>query len=101
MLFGSDTVDEEVDEYRMKRLQTYRVHKKTGLFTYFAALQSQKDLGRFRYGRFLKLFRYLVGLHGRVISPPQGLYLQRAEQHRKTRTNILALSGIRTQDPSV
>jgi hypothetical protein len=36
------------------------------------ALQSLKDLGRLTYRRFLKL-REMVGLLGRVISPPQGL----------------------------
>jgi hypothetical protein len=42
----------------------------------------------------------MVGLLGRVIIPSQGLYLHRTTQHRKTRTNIHALSGIRTHDPS-
>jgi hypothetical protein len=42
----------------------------------------------------------MVGLFGRVISPSQGLYLHRTTQHRKTRKNIHALSGIRTHDPS-
>jgi hypothetical protein len=42
----------------------------------------------------------MVGLLGRVISPSQGLYLHRKTQHRKTRTNIHDLSGIRTHDPS-
>jgi hypothetical protein len=42
----------------------------------------------------------MVGLLGRVISPSQGLYLHRTTQHRKTPTNIHALSGIRTHDPS-
>jgi hypothetical protein len=64
------------------------------------ALQSLKDLGRLTYRRFLELFRQTVGLLGRVISPSQGLYLHRTTQHRKTRTNIHALSGIRTYDPS-
>jgi hypothetical protein len=41
----------------------------------------------------------MVGLLGRVISPLQGLYLHRTTHHRKTRTNIHALSGIRTHDP--
>jgi hypothetical protein len=41
----------------------------------------------------------MVGLLGRVISPSQGLYLHRKTQHRKTRTNIHALSGTRTHDP--
>jgi hypothetical protein len=63
------------------------------------ALQSLKDLGRLTY-RFLELFRHLVGLLGRVISRSQGLYLHRTTQHRRTRTNIHALSGIRTHDPS-
>jgi hypothetical protein len=58
-----------------------------------------KDLGRLTY-RFLLLFRHVVGLLRRVISPSQGLYLHRIIQHRKTRTNIHALSGIRTHDPS-
>jgi hypothetical protein len=63
------------------------------------ALQSLKDLGRFTYRRFLELFRHMLGLLGRVISSSQGLYLHRTK-HRKTRTNIHALSGIRTHDPS-
>jgi hypothetical protein len=42
----------------------------------------------------------MVGLLGRVISPLQGLYLHKTTQLRKTRTNIHALSGIRTHDPS-
>jgi hypothetical protein len=50
--------------------------------------------------RFLELFKHTVGLLGRVISPSQGLYLHRTTQHRNTRTNIHALSGIRTHDPS-
>jgi hypothetical protein len=63
------------------------------------ALQSLKNLGLLTYRRFLELFRRMVGLLGRVISPSQGLYLHRTTQHRKTRTNIQALSGIRTQIP--
>jgi hypothetical protein len=34
-----------------------------------------------------------------VISLSQGLYLHRTTQHRKTLTNIHALSGIQTHDP--
>jgi hypothetical protein len=52
------------------------------------------------YRRLLELFRHMVGLLGRVISPSQGLYIHRTTQHRKTRTKIHALSGIRTHDPS-
>jgi hypothetical protein len=48
---------------------------------------------------FPNLFRHMVGLLGRVISSSQGLYLHRTTQHRKTWTNIHALSGIRTRDP--
>jgi hypothetical protein len=58
------------------------------------------DLGRLTYRRFLELFRHMVGLLGRVVSPSQGLYLYRTTQHRKTRTNIHALSEIRNHDPS-
>jgi hypothetical protein len=46
---------------------------RTRLFS--VALQSLKDLGRLTYWRFLELFRHMVGLLGRVISPSQGLYL--------------------------
>jgi hypothetical protein len=71
------------------------------LFFFFpVALQSLKDLGRLTYRRFLELVRHTVGLLGRVISPSQGLYLHRTTQHRKTRTNIHTLSGIRTHEPS-
>jgi hypothetical protein len=75
------------------------------LFFFPVALQSLKDLGRLTYKWFLELFRHMVGLLGGVISPSQGLYLRRTTQHRNTRTNIYALSGVRThgqptgQDP--
>jgi hypothetical protein len=59
-----------------------------------------KYISRLTYLRFLKLFRHLVGLLARVISPSQGLYLHRTAQHRKTRTNTHTLSGIRTNNPS-
>jgi hypothetical protein len=42
----------------------------------------------------------MVGLLGRVISPSQGLYLHRTTQHKKAQTNIHAVSGIRTHNPS-
>jgi hypothetical protein len=48
--------------------------------TYSVALQSSKDLDRLTYRRFLELFRHMVGLLGRVISPKQGLYLHRTTQ---------------------
>jgi hypothetical protein len=49
----------------------------------------------------MNLFRQLVGLLGRRISPTQGLYLHRPTQCRKTRTHIHTSGGIRTHDPSV
>jgi hypothetical protein len=64
------------------------------------APQSVKDLGRLTCRRFIELFRHMVGLLGQVISPSQGFYLHGTTQHRKTRTNIHALSGIRTHEPS-
>jgi hypothetical protein len=64
------------------------------------AVQSLKDPGRLTYRRFLELFSLTVGLLGRVISRSQSLYLHRTTQHRKMRTNIHTLSGIRTHDPS-
>jgi hypothetical protein len=53
-----------------------------------------KDLGRLTYGKFLKLFRHMVGLLGRVISPSQGLYLHRTAQHRKTWTKSMPWVGL-------
>jgi hypothetical protein len=45
----------------------------------------------------------MVGLHGQVISPSQGHYLHiRQHKHRiNVYTNIHALSGVRTHNPSV
>jgi hypothetical protein len=78
-------------DYNLTYQQELRFKK---FFFFFpVALQSSKDLGRLTYRRFLELFRHMVRLLGRVISPSQ-------TQHRKTRTNIHALSGIRTHDPS-
>jgi hypothetical protein len=71
------------------------------LLIYSVALRSLKDLGRLTYGRFLKRFRHMVNLLGRVISLSQGICLHSTAQHRKTRTDIHALSGIRTRDSSV
>jgi hypothetical protein len=64
------------------------------------ALQSFRTLAASHIGGFLNYIRCMVGLLGRVISSSQGLYLHRTKQHRKTRTNIRTLSGIRTHDPS-
>jgi hypothetical protein len=47
------------------------------------------------------VFRHLVGLLGRGISPSEDLNLHRTTQHRKTRTIMHSLSGIRTHDPSI
>jgi hypothetical protein len=48
-----------------------------------------------------EVVRHLVWLPGRGISPTQGLYLHTTAQHRKTRTHIHALRGIRTQNLSI
>jgi hypothetical protein len=64
------------------------------------APQSSRTLAASHIRGFLRYFKQMVGLHGRVISPSQGLYLHRTTQHRKRRTNIHTLSGIRTYDPS-
>jgi hypothetical protein len=46
-------------------------------------------------------FRHAVGLLWTSDSSSQRpLYLHRTTQHRNTKTNIHALSGIRTRDPS-
>jgi hypothetical protein len=83
----------ELYEYHFVLLPKSVIIKNEAFFS--VALQSLKDAGR-----FLMLFRHMVGLLGRVISPSQGLYLHRTTQYRKTRTNIHALSGIQTHDPS-
>jgi hypothetical protein len=56
-------------------------------------------LFKFRVTSEIMNNRHVVGLLERVISSTQGLYLHRTTQHRETRTNIHALSGIRTRDP--
>jgi hypothetical protein len=52
-------------------------------FFFSVALLSLQDLGRLTYRRFHDLFRHMVGLLGRVISPSQVLW-SRFLQHRKT-----------------
>jgi hypothetical protein len=51
--------------------------------------------------QFLGSIRHLVGLLGGGISPPQGLYLNRTTQHRKTQKNIHAPSRIRTCNSNI
>lgn len=51
--------------------------------------------------QFLRTVTHLVELLGQVISPSEGLYLHKTVHHRKTRTNIVALSGTQTHDSSV
>jgi hypothetical protein len=60
-------------------------------------------LGPGLFFSFVVTFTQTVGLLGRAINPSQGLYLHRtAQSHNKhTHTDIHALSGIRTHDPSV
>jgi hypothetical protein len=49
-------------------------------------VQSFRTMATSHTGGFLNyVFRHMVGLLGRVISPSQGLYLHRTTQHRKTR----------------
>jgi hypothetical protein len=52
---------------------------------------------------FVIFFTQTVGLLGRVISPSQGRYLHTGQHEHKinAHTNMHALSGIRTHDPSV
>lgn len=63
------------------------------------ALQLFMDLGRLTYGSFLNLFRRLVDLPGRVISPLQGLFLYGTARYRKTRTYVYALTGFEPTTP--
>jgi hypothetical protein len=69
-------------------------------FFFPVALQPFRTVAASHIGGFLNYIRQMVGLLGRMISPSQGLYLHRTTQHRKMRTNIHALSGIRTHDHS-
>jgi hypothetical protein len=81
---------------RVRKLRTHLTHFITHNFFF----RGSTVLDRLTYRRFLDLFRQTVELLGRVISPSQGLYLHSTTQHRNTPTNIHALSGIRTHDPS-
>jgi hypothetical protein len=60
-------------------------------------------LGPGLFFSFVIIFTQTVGLLGRVISPSQGSYLHTGQhRHRiNAHTDIHALSGIRTHDPSV
>jgi hypothetical protein len=67
------------------------------------ALHSLKDLGHLTYRRFFELFRHKVGRTPWMSDQPVARPLPTQDnttQHRNTRTNIHALSGIRTHDPS-
>jgi hypothetical protein len=60
-------------------------------------------LGPGLFINFVIIFTQTLGLLGRVISPSQGRYLH-TQQHKhriNAHTDIYALSGIRTHDPSV
>jgi hypothetical protein len=60
-------------------------------------------LGPWLLLQFRNLFTQMVGLLGRVISPSQGRYphIGQHKQSINAHTDIHALSGIRTHDPSV
>jgi hypothetical protein len=60
-------------------------------------------VGHWPFLQFRNLFTQSVGLLGRVISPSQGPYLHTGQhKHRiNAHTDIPAVSGIRTHDPSV
>jgi hypothetical protein len=59
------------------------------------------SISEFYFLKFINLFRQLVVLFGWGIGPPQGLYLHKTTQNRKTRTYFHASSRIRIHDPSV
>jgi hypothetical protein len=70
-------------------------------FYFPKALQSLKDLGRLTYRWFLELFRHMVRLLGRVISPSQGLYLHRTTQKDADKHPCLEQdSNPRSQQPT-
>jgi hypothetical protein len=80
-------------------LNLYRVPSSSA-FSLIGFYSPVLDLRLLLFLWFPNLFRHMVRLLGRVISSSQGLYLHKTIiQHGKTRTNIHALSGIRTSDP--
>jgi hypothetical protein len=92
---GEDNVSSELYKYasvnfKLRLLNFLNNIYENGIMQYSLWLYSPSlDSGRLRYRRFLELFRHMVGLLGRVISPSQGLYLHRTAQHRKTRTTSM------------
>jgi hypothetical protein len=88
---------------------TIRTTEKTGVLqprNYFVIINGSTDLSLLGTGLFLVsfviFFSQTEGLLGRVISPSQGRYLHTGQhKHRiNAHTDIHALSGIRTHDPS-
>jgi hypothetical protein len=72
------------------------------LYFFFLRLLRIWPCGLFQFintSEVINPFRHLVEILGRGISHSQRLHLHRTAQRRKTRTNIHALSGIRTHDP--
>jgi hypothetical protein len=91
---------------RRTRKKKERFHKKQCCRCIYDILFSLslfriRPIGLFQFRIISEIMnhRQTVGLLGRVISSPEGLYLHRATQHRQTRTNIHAWRGIRTRDP--
>jgi hypothetical protein len=68
------------------------------LYSCCSNLDHRASMKRFVSLQFLNL-RHSVGLLGRGISPSQGHYLTQTQNKHKS--DIHALSGIRTHDPSV
>jgi hypothetical protein len=67
----------------------------------FSTLLRIRPIGLFQFRIIFEIMnhRQMVGLLGRMISSSQGLCLHRVTQHRQTRTNVHAVSGIRTREP--
>jgi hypothetical protein len=65
------------------------------------ALHVLENLGRFLMEGFEIVFSAVGRTPWANDGPSQGLYLHRTAQHKKTRINIHALSGIRTHHPSI
>jgi hypothetical protein len=84
----------------VKQLSESREEKHETFYKQFFFLRI-RPIGLFQFRIISEIMnhRHMVGLPGRVISSSQGLYLHMTTQHRNTRTNFHALSGIRTCDP--
>jgi hypothetical protein len=85
------------------KIHLISLYSYTHIFIHHSSVALQPFVGSWLLLQFHNFFTQTVGLLGWVISPSQGHYLHTGEhKHRiNAYTDIHALSGIRTHDPSV